>query len=288
MTTSFVVDEPVAVPISLELTRLPLWVQQILVIPARNDLSRDRDLAEASRKAITSTGRAGSEVFRCAERGDLGCLLLFLQAGTNVDVTNNEGETLLVRAVVGRSVEAVRVLVMAEADLNKRDARGRTALMLAAVVGDEPIARALAEAGANLEAKDRRDDTALTKAAREGKLEVVRALVEAGANIDAVDDETGSTVLMQALEHPDIVELLARTGADVDAQDDDGLTALMIAVAISSESVRTLLRHGPDLGIRNNDRLTVLEYARRRANAETGRQRVEANNSVSYLLESSL
>jgi len=176
-----------------------------------------------------------------------------------VRYSENDLRLELMDATRSGSIERVKELIEAGADVNTRDDEGRTALMIAADEGRTEVVELLIEAGANVNAKDKNGDTALMYAANSPgymtqgsckgyligwidyhdqaiwisryNIQTVRLLIAAGADVNA-KDEDGNTALMIATSrgHVRTVELLIEAGADVNAKDKNGRTALMIAV----------------------------------------------------------
>ena len=79
--------------------------------------------AELVRRGIGYTERA---FVAAARRGDLSVVKLFVQAGMDIEVTNNDRWTALHAAAESEHLEVVEFLVGAGADVNARDGRGRT------------------------------------------------------------------------------------------------------------------------------------------------------------------
>ena len=83
------------------------------------------------------------------------------------------------------------------ANVNVSNGDGRTALMRSAKRGYEDIVRFLLDNGANVRARDVNNKTALMGAAKKGHLGIVKMLVEAGSDVNSHDDNA-RTSLMRA------------------------------------------------------------------------------------------
>jgi len=155
----------------------------------------------------------------------------------------NERNTALIAAAENGDAESVRLLLDAGADMNATNNDGDTALILAAVQGHAEIVRLLLDRGANVEATDSDGYTAFIVAAASSHAEIVRLLLDRGADINATNHD-GNTSLIEAAQngYADIVRLLLDRGANVEATDNDGHTALRYAAQIGhAEIVRLIL-----------------------------------------------
>ena len=107
---------------------------------------------------------------------------LLLKAKANVNATNNNGETALIKAAeVSKNPETVTLLLKAGADINAKDKHGYTALMKASWLGHTEIVKLLLKAGADVNAKDIDGDTAIRIARRSGHADIVKILKASGA-----------------------------------------------------------------------------------------------------------
>jgi uncharacterized protein len=107
-------------------------------------------------------------------------------------------------------------------------------------------------------------ESPLYRAALTGDLEAVRRLLEDGADVNAANDDNRWTVLMAALDHPDVVaELLEQPSLDVNARAENGVTALYLAAARGDEHlVDKLAAHpGVDLDAKDDVGRTALTRA---------------------------
>ena len=143
----------------------------------------------------------------------------------------------------------IQALIDAGADLDVQDERGETALHRAAAAGRIADIRALVAAGAEVDAASRGGGLRALHFAiwRQAGLATVTALLEAGADVNARDSR-GGTALHWAARirqvEPAVVEALLAAGAEVHARDNLGQTALDYATRanIANEAVAALLR----------------------------------------------
>ncbi|MGZ5139752.1 MAG: ankyrin repeat domain-containing protein [Burkholderiales bacterium] len=170
-----------------------------------------------------------------------------------------DGAPLIALAARSASLEILRFLISARADLNARTPVNETPLMLAAYFLDgdqsccrrpsdryERAVRMLVEAGASLE-NIPYQYTPLAYAAYQGNERIVRYLIERGARVNA-DAQRGGTyintpLMMAAMQgHEQIVRSLLRAGADADVRVYGGNTAAEFAAKYNHRALAQLLQ----------------------------------------------
>ena len=127
---------------------------------------------------------------------------ILLNNSINVDVQDDNGVTLLMRAISSNVPDVARNIIKKSKNINLRSKSGNTALMLSI---------------------------------DQGCFEITRAIVEKGGDVD-IQDEHGNTALMRAIEHCkgeecDIVKLLIDKSSNVDIKNKRGDNALMFAIS---------------------------------------------------------
>jgi ankyrin repeat protein len=216
--------------------------------------------------------------FELAFHGDLERLWLMLVLGLDIRVRDEEGGTLLQRAVHGGEISVLRLLIERHLAVNGRGANGYTPLhevayaspeksekitefllqcrgnpdalsasgstpmLVAARMGAVPVLRTLLKGGADAEDGGDKPWTPLVVAAAAGHAQAVKTLLEYGARAD-LQFEEGRTALHEAVElnHLDVVKQLIKADADVEIPDDHGRTPLHIAREIGNTKAMTLL-----------------------------------------------
>ena len=148
---------------------------------------------------------------------DVGMVDLLFSRGVDVNCTDSDGTTMLMRAVQSAKPPIIAHLLEKGADPNLTDNQGRTALMLSVNYqqgGDREGIQPLLDHGAKLEARDKQGRTALIWAGISTSEPVVRSLVDVGADINAAD-ASGETALTYAGDrgNAEIVEFLKGKGA---------------------------------------------------------------------------
>ena len=130
-----------------------------------------------------------------------------------IDYDFNSTEDFI-RAAQGGDVEAVKLFIKANMDVNSHNKYGVTPLLAAIMFHNTDVARLLIENGADVNAKADDGDTPLIFAANGNMVDIVRLLIEHGADVNAKTD-LGESALMVAQEKGlmDIVKLLKEAGA---------------------------------------------------------------------------
>lgn len=163
-----------------------------------------------------------------------------------------EGTPLITIAARYGSVNALRYLIAAGANINARTPAGETAVMLASYFSSdsgeryERAVRMLVEAGASLE-NEPHNYTPLAYAAYQGHDRIVRYLIERGARVNG-DAEDGviyvnTPLMMAAIQgHMDTALWLLRAGADARIRIYRGGTASELAQKYNHQKLTGALR----------------------------------------------
>jgi len=174
-----------------------------------------------------------------AGSGDLDSLELFARSGLEVDVTDEAGNTALIRAASSGHREVVERLLGMGADPRHLNREGRDALIVASAKGFEEIARLLLSRGSDFNLRDAEGWSALTIAAYNGHEDVV-SLLSTSVLSTALDE-----ALLVASFSGDtrVIGALLSQGADINSRSPEGKTPLMIASEAGKLSaVRVLLQ----------------------------------------------
>jgi ankyrin repeat protein len=191
----------------------------------------------------------GTPFYQAIRNNDISVLRDLIRS-SGVDTRDRRGTTPLMYAAAVGSLDAMKRLLEAGADVNAKNAFDATALMWAA--GDIGKVRLLLAKGADVNARSKIGRTPLLIAAlHDGASEIVRLMIEKGADVKA-RDESGLSVLEAAAFSNDAetARLLLAKGADPNAKDATGLTPLLAAAwngDRNTEIVRLLLRHGANV-----------------------------------------
>ncbi|MBN1598075.1 MAG: ankyrin repeat domain-containing protein [Bacteroidales bacterium] len=143
-------------------------------------------------------------------------------------------------------LEAVKEKIENGAKVDKKDIAGQTPLMYAAEGGSIEVVKYLVEKGAdvNAESGSKGRGTALIYAAAANRFEVVKYLLENGADINATTPYQNETALVWsvAMGHTDVVKLLVEKGADQEIKNRSGQTVMDLAKQSGKEDVVKILQ----------------------------------------------
>ena len=184
-----------------------------------------------------------------AREGSMECLNQLINP-TNINATNEEGETPLhITAANGHSKCLAKLLDM-KADINtKSHENGWVALHLAASVGHtETVKTLLAADGIRVNEKDNFGRTALLLAIIKGHTETVKALLAAdGIRVNEKDNDGDTALHFAAIKDnkETVKALLATDGIRINEKNDGGLTVFhLAAIKGDKETVKALLATG--------------------------------------------
>lgn len=147
-------------------------------------------------------------LIEASRKGDLNKVKNLINKGTNINATDQEGVTALMRAAANNRKYIVELLLKNQAKPNLADKQGKTALIYAATNGYIDIVALLLENGADIN-QNGSTGTALNNAAKWGYIDIVKLLLEKGAIIHLKDNQ-GNTALDNALKNDriEIVKML--------------------------------------------------------------------------------
>ncbi len=204
------------------------------------------------------------EVIKAAQLDNRAHIEKIIAQSGNIDCQNKYGKTALMISAA-QSYEALCVFIEHGADVNLVDKYGHTAIMHALNPKSIESIKKLIAAGADLEIRDYANETVLAKACRftktQREIEIISALLDGGANPN-VADSFGITILMQATSSADVIEALVSHGADINAADKKKKTVLMyLSEYASAKVVEKFLSYSPLLNQRNKEGKTEIMFA---------------------------
>jgi ankyrin repeat protein len=182
-----------------------------------NDLAVLQRIAPGSKEANEPTDRGTTPLMYAAGFGSVEGMKMLIDAAANVNGKNAFGATALMWGI-GNPAK-VKLLIAKGADVNARSKSGATPLLLAADQdGSEPAVRMLLAAGADIKARDGMGRTMLLAASSANNTSVAKLALESGLDVNAAD-ASGTTPLMNAAAagNTQLVKLLIARGANVNA-----------------------------------------------------------------------
>ncbi len=199
-----------------------------------------------------------------------------LDAGLDVNATDEDETTALHVAAANGNEAVVRVLLMRGASLDKANTMGWTPLLLASRHGHINVLTLLLQNNADLNARTKLGAGALTLAAAGGHIQTCKLLVDAGADLTPGTRIGGTnwefTPLMVAAQfgHEVVVRYFIEKGCDVNYRTPSmGMNSLMLA-ALNGHvtTAQILIEHGGDPNLTNVNDQTPLQIAALSSNAE--------------------
>jgi ankyrin repeat protein len=213
---------------------------------------------------LTLTGLAyaadvtSRDFYNAIRENDLARLKSITASGADVNLRDARGSTPLMHAAAVGSLDAMKILLKAGADVNAKNGLDTSALIWGAL--DPAKVRLLVEAGADVNARSRLGRTPLLVAAgRPDSADAVRLLLSKGAN-SKVADVRGSTPLVEAarVDDIDMLRLLLNAPVNINAGGLVGAAALSLAAGHANlAAVRLLLDKGADVNVANVSELRV-------------------------------
>ena len=241
---------------------------------------------------------ARSPLHYACESGALGVVMMLVEAGAGVRVTDDEGATCLTLAAEYGRTETVRYLVgLPEVDVNHEDDDNKTALFWAAHNCHRGVVQLLIDAGADMDITNCNGHCPLHCACSSGALDIVKMLVRAGAGVNVTANNRRNTCLIFAAERghtetvrylvglpqvkinhgntknvtalhyavekacTDVVRVLIDAGADVEIKDYEGRTPLHCAIEVVLDVVKMLVEAGAGVNVTDNKGDTCLSLA---------------------------
>lgn len=204
------------------------------------------------------TAATAEDYFRAIRSDDLARVRELSRDASNIKSADSKGITPLLYASAFGSLDAMRVLIEAGADVNAAEPQGAVPLHWAAC--DPARVKLLVESGARADAKSAQGRTPLMIASScEGAADSVRILLSKGADVNA-RQENGATPLLAATDSagPRIARMLLAAGAKADAVNQQGDTTLMNAVGFGDvELAKMLIAGGAKVNAKNISTGTV-------------------------------
>jgi len=218
------------------------------------------DPQQEARETLESKGYEAEidDLLLAAGSGDLESLELFRDAGFEIDATDGNGNTALIKAAAAGHIEAVEKILGFGADPRRRNDVGRDALIAASAKGFEEVSRMLLARGADPSIRDDEGWGALSIAAYNGHAEVV-TLLGGQVSPEALDD---ALLVASFSGDPEVIRTLLGQGANINVRSPASQTPLMIAAESGKlEAARVLLQNQANPYAEDDDGRTAANLA---------------------------
>lgn len=188
--------------------------------------------------------------------------ILQQQVGSNVNMVNSKGDSLLLAAVSMGNLEATQQLILAGADVNKRNAFSKDTPLLRSLYGNNSeITRLLVYSGADINATNNYNHSPMFLALEKQKAEFIDLFLSSG-----VKEGLSTDYLFRATAKKNYMGVLAmlKGGVKPNVKNEKGNTPLIISASLGDvPAVQSLMAYGADVNAANNDGNTPLIYAAR-------------------------
>ncbi len=203
--------------------------------------------------AANSKGKWGNTALHEASiNNDLIIANILLKAGADINIKNNNSESVLYCALISHrvknTIDIFKYLIENGVDVNAKNREGSTCLQMAAAGCKKEQVELLIEAGADVNAIGAMGKTALHWAvarlfANHNNEEVIKILLDNGAKLEVKDTGFGQTPLGTAATfgNIDAIRLLVDKGADLNVVDKHGRTPQENAISRGCYDVQEFL-----------------------------------------------
>ncbi|XP_041378594.1 E3 ubiquitin-protein ligase MIB2-like [Gigantopelta aegis] len=200
-----------------------------------------------------------------AHKGKLTIVKLLIEKKSDINATDDDGDTPLIVATGKQQTEVAEYLVRTGAQLDLKNNKGRTAIHNAAYTGQTTLIHALIGRGCDVNVMDESGDTPLHDAiARDHTAAVERILTSPNVDLTKTNKRGFNPLHWTACHgRAGIVEkILQRNKSIIDNKKEDGFTALhLAAINDHTDMARILIKQGASVNSKANKGLTPLHVA---------------------------
>ncbi|MGL5591442.1 MAG: ankyrin repeat domain-containing protein [Mycoplasmoidaceae bacterium] len=208
-----------------------------------NNLEAVKLLVESGASVNDRKGMANSLMFACSY-GFIEIIEYLIEQGSKINVTDNEGNNLLMIASKEGQLKIVKLLLSNQIDINHVNKKGNNALMYAILSNHIDIVKILIENGIDINAFNKEGTTPLMLAVQYKRYNIINELLsKSEIEINKIDFD-GYTALMYGCLIEDIKSvafLINDKRTSLNKTNHDNETALIIAVKKNNEEITTLL-----------------------------------------------
>lgn len=237
------------------------------------DLDAIRAIVEADASQLTAQDvRNDTAIHIATINGHTELVRYLLEAGTPVDIGDNENTSPLGCAAIYGHREIAELLLDHGADVNLPDDNGNTPLRWAVYNVQSELASLFIDRGAELDIVGSNGSTLLHGAAYGGNVELVELLLGQGSDVNA-RNTAGYTPLLSGVvgrAEPDVLGMLIEAGADIHDRNFDGYNAFMLSANRDSINIAEyLLEQGVSMHSRADyNAMSIIHNAAASGNTE--------------------
>ena len=189
-------------------------ITELMMAALEADIPKARQLIDAGADVDETDNSQSTPLMWAVHSGDVDTVNFFISQGANVRAKAYQGATAAINAISGKHEAIAIVLIDAGADANGRGNSSRNFLETAAESGMVGVVEALIRNGTDLAAYG---PSALLYAVSRGRKDVVSVLLDAGVDVNSKVARSQNSVLhsASATGDLDLVKLLLSRGAEV-------------------------------------------------------------------------
>lgn len=189
------------------------------------------------------------DIWTACRKGNLECVRKYIESDGNVNIQNDNGESLLIEASIRGYADIVRALINAGADVNAYGHKKYSSIIWASYNGHADVVRMLIDAGADVNARDDYGESPIICAAIKGnspiiwvsytkRSDILKMLIDAGTDVNARDSDGWSPIMRASCEgYVDSVRMLIEAGTNVNLRNNRGATAFSLALNYGELSI---------------------------------------------------
>ncbi len=219
-----------------------------------------------------SSGTGQNDLTEAISAGDVSALNDSLAQGYPLDSEDENGNTLLLTAILSGQEKIAQILIEKGADVNVQPhSHGLSPLMVASVRAMENVVPVIIAHGARVNATGKRGQTALYLATFSKKSKIVQDLLEAGADPNLADEQNQGPLYLATLKgEQEMVRMLLDKGADVHIKAGELEHSALMAAAIRGEYeiAEMLMEKGALFHIQDKQGMTALMFAGQHGHAD--------------------
>lgn len=223
----------------------------------------DIKVQEDEKRKEESAVKLKPELIDAVKKGDLEKTKKLVTQGVDVNVVDQDGESILMLGILGKYNQIAAYLIEKGANVNFKDKNFSTPLMAAANTGDIVLIKLLVSKGAIVDKLDKDGFSALMYAISNNNPEIVKFLADKKADVNRKTN-TGTIPLLLAINknNQEIFNILLKNGADINQRLKDGDTLLILAIkAKNIDWIRVLLKNGADINLKNKKNFSAYDFA---------------------------